>query len=109
MFRQHSPEGYHPLLDKIEIKTMAIGSQTLLTEFRLQKGAKLPAHSHPYEQTGYLVSGMLELTIGGETFVAEPGAAWSIPPGVEHSGVAKQECVAVEVFSPVREDYLAYA
>ncbi|PLX80482.1 MAG: cupin domain-containing protein [Desulfuromonas sp.] len=106
MFRNHSPEGYHQVLDKIELKTLAFGEKTLLSEFRLRKGAKLPSHSHPHEQTGYLVSGLLELTIGGETFLAEPGAAWSVPPDVEHSGVAKQACVAIEVFSPPREDYL---
>lgn len=106
MFRNHSPEGYHEVLEKIELKTLAFGDKTLLSEFRLRKGAKLPPHSHPYEQTGYLVSGQLELSIGGETFLAEPGAAWCIPPDVEHSGVARQECVAIEVFSPVREDYL---
>ncbi len=77
-----------------------------MTEFRLEKGAVLPAHSHPHEQTGYLVSGLLHLTIGAETYRVEPGGSWCIPGNVEHSAVAGDDSVAIEVFSPLREDYL---
>ena len=79
---------------------------TLMTEFRLEKGAQLPRHHHPYEQTGYLVSGRIRLTIGGDTFIVGPGDAWCIPENVEHGAQIEDDAVAVEVFSPVREDYL---
>ena len=36
----------------------------------------------------------------------EPGDSWCLPGGVEHSVVALEDSVVVEVFSPVREDYL---
>jgi len=106
MFRRHAPEGYLPAVPGIARKTLVHGARTLMTEFRLEAGAVLPRHAHPYEQTGYLVSGRLELTIGAETFVAEPGDSWCIPADVEHGGLARQDCVAIEVFSPLREDYL---
>lgn len=106
MFRQGDDSGYKEVLDKIRQKTLVYGEKTLLTEFRLAKGAVLPRHSHPHEQTGYLVSGRLDLTIGTETFQVEPGGSWCIPGSVEHCAIAGEECVAIEVFSPVREDYL---
>ena len=106
MFQQHSEEGYRPVLEGIELKTLAHGERTLLAEFRLAAGAVLPMHRHPHEQTGYLVSGRLRLTVGGETFEAGPGDAWCVPSEVEHGGEALVDTVAVEVFSPVREDYL---
>ncbi len=106
MFRKHDASGYKDVLDKIRLKTLAHGERTLLTEFRLDRGAVLPKHSHPHEQTGYLVSGRLDLIIGNETYAAAPGDSWCIPGNTEHHAVAHEDSVAVEVFSPVREDYL---
>ena len=106
MFYRKSEEGYRPVLDGIDLKTLAHGERTLMAEFRLAVGAVLPVHRHPHEQTGYLVSGRLRLTVGEETFEAAPGDAWTVPSDVAHGGQALADTVAVEVFSPVREDYL---
>jgi len=48
----------------------------------------------------------LRLTIGDETFDTLPGDSWSIPGDVEHGAAVLADAVAIEVFSPVREDYL---
>ncbi|MFO7753599.1 MAG: cupin domain-containing protein [Desulfobacteraceae bacterium] len=106
MFEKHSREGYTRVSDGIERKTLVYGENTLLTEFVLKKGHVLPEHSHPHEQTGYLVKGALKLTIGGETFDVKPGDGWCIPGGTEHWAEVLEDSVAVEVFSPVREDFL---
>ncbi len=52
------------VLDGITRKTLCYGEKTLMTEFKLQGGKTLPMHNHPEEQTGYLVSGHIILTIG---------------------------------------------
>ena len=106
MFQRHSDSGYRRILDGIDLKTLAYGERTLLAEFRLEAGAVLPVHRHPYEQTGYLVSGRLRLTIGEEIFDVGPGDAWTIASDLAHGGQAMIDSVAVEAFSPVREDYL---
>jgi len=106
MFTKASADGYLPAVPDIVRKTLVFGEKTLMSEFRLEAGAVLPRHAHPFEQTGYLVSGMLELIIGAETFLAGPGDSWCIPADVPHQGLARQACVALEVFAPLREDYL---
>lgn len=106
MFQKGNDDGYQVVLEKIRQKTLVFGEKTLLTEFRLEQGALLPSHLHPHEQTGYLVAGRLELTIGDATHRVEPGDSWCIPGGTPHRAVALADCVAIEVFSPVREDYL---
>lgn len=106
MFYKKSAGGYHQALEGIQIKTLVYGDKTLLTEFRLAKGNLLPRHAHPYEQTGYLVSGRIRLFIAEEIFEAEPGDSWSIPSQVPHRAEILADSVAIEVFSPVREDYL---
>ena len=107
MFKKKDALGYVKTLDKITRKTLVHGARTLMTEFRLEKGALLPRHKHLHEQTGYLVSGRMELTIGCETHAVSAGDSWCIPGDVEHSALAREDSVAIEVFCPVREDYLS--
>jgi quercetin dioxygenase-like cupin family protein len=106
MYAHAGHDGYVDVLPGIRRKTLTFGPATLLTEFRLEAGAVLPVHDHPQEQSGYLVAGRLRLIIDHETRLMEPGDAWSIPGGVSHGGEALEDAVAVEVFSPVREDYI---
>jgi len=89
----------------IDIRTFW-GDEMLLSVADLEPGAVLPPHSHPHEQGGVILSGELTLTIGDETRVLHVGDMYIAPGGVEHSGVAGLEgCVALDIFSPVREEY----
>jgi quercetin dioxygenase-like cupin family protein len=109
MFAKHVLEQYKAALPGIQMKTLCYGRRTLMTEFILEQGSMLPVHSHPYEQTGYLVKGHIRLKIGAEEHEVEPGDSWCIPPDVEHGAQILKDSVAVEVFSPVRKDYLPVA
>jgi quercetin dioxygenase-like cupin family protein len=106
MFLNGDDGGYLDALPGIRRKTLSYGDATLMSEFRLQAGYPLPSHEHPQEQTGYLISGRLRLTIGAETYDVAPGDSWSIPAGVRHGAEVLEDAVAIEVFSPPREDYL---
>jgi len=106
MFEKHNESGYHPAIKGIDLKTLVYGEKTLMAEFRLQKNSVLPRHAHPHEQTGYLVKGRIRFTIGTEECEAQTGDAWCIPGGVEHGAEILEDSVVIEVFSPVREDYL---
>lgn len=94
------------LLEGVRLVTRCWGEKTLMGEFHIKAGSQLPDHNHPHEQTGYLVSGHLNLTIDGIRQEFSPGDTWCIPGDVRHSAVAITDVVALEVFSPVREDYL---
>lgn len=106
MFEKRNNSGYQPALDGVERKTLVYGERTLMTEFRLRKGSALPRHAHPHEQIGWLLQGRIRLTIGVEEYEAGPGDSWCIPGRVEHGAQILEDSVAIEVFSPVREDYL---
>ncbi|MDD2898456.1 MAG: cupin domain-containing protein [Desulfuromonadaceae bacterium] len=107
MFEKNSDDGYRQVVDGIRQKTLVHGDKTLMVEFRLQKGALLPLHSHPHEQTGYLIKGHIRLTIGSDIHDVEPGDSWCIPGNAKHSAEIMVDSIAVEVFSPVREEYLS--
>ena len=106
MFMENNDRESKLHLEGIRYKTLTFGERTSLSEFSLEKGSVIPKHSHPHEQTGYVISGRLLFTIGDERFEAEPGDSWNIPSNVEHSVEVLEDTVVLEVFSPPREDYL---
>jgi quercetin dioxygenase-like cupin family protein len=107
MFYKHDARGYKRAAEGVKLKTLVHGEKPLLAEFQLEKGSRLPRHGHPHEQTGYLINGRIRLYIGDVLFEAEPGDSWCIPAHAEHRAEVVTDSVAVEVFSPVREDYLS--
>jgi quercetin dioxygenase-like cupin family protein len=107
MFTSHSADGYRTLAPGVELRVLSYGESTMLTEFRLAAGHELPAHSHPHEQTGYLVRGRITLRIGAESHDVAPGDSWCVAGGTEHGATILEDSIAVEVFSPIREDFLA--
>lgn len=106
MFAKANHTPFHEVVQGIEKRTLVFGEKTLMTEFRLHKGSTLPSHAHPHEQTGYQVSGRMQLTIGDQTYDTAAGDSWCIPGDTVHSAVCLEDAVALEVFSPLREDYL---
>lgn len=101
-----SNSGYIKAADGIFRKTLVYGNHALLTEFKLEAGKVLPRHAHPQEQVGYLVSGHIILHIGSESFDILPGDSWAILGDTEHLADIIEESTAIEVFTPIREDYL---
>jgi quercetin dioxygenase-like cupin family protein len=108
MYGTQSANGYTEIIDGIRIKTLCHGESMLMTEFLLRKDAILPEHSHPNEQTGYLVKGRIRLFIGDASKELTPGDSWNIAKDLKHRAEILEDSVAIEVFSPVREDYLKF-
>jgi quercetin dioxygenase-like cupin family protein len=106
IFGKQSKEGYKDSVKGVRQKTLCYGSRTLMTEFLLDKDNILPTHSHPYEQTGYLVKGHILLKIGDKQYDTLPGDSWCIPADVTHGAQIIEDSIAIEIFSPVREDYI---
>ena len=73
----------------------------------IDDGTLLPEHFHPHEQWLNLIEGELEVTVGGETQILQPGMCAYIPSNIPHSGRALTECKVIDVFYPVRQDFVA--
>jgi quercetin dioxygenase-like cupin family protein len=109
MFGTHSENGYAQTLEGIAMKTLVYGEKTLMSEFRLSKGAALPEHSHSHEQTGYLVKGSIRLFIESKSKVLTTGDSWCVPSDAKHRAEILEDSIAIEVFSPARTEYETYA
>jgi quercetin dioxygenase-like cupin family protein len=108
MFYKSTDDDFQKVLEGITIKTLVVGEKMLLSEFHMEKGSRLPIHAHPQEQTGRLLKGRIILSIGNEKSEILPGDCWIVPSNAEHGAEVLEESIAIEVFSPVREDYLRY-
>lgn len=108
MFKKTNVGKHTELVKGVHLKATVYGDKTLLTEVRMEEGAVIPPHHHPHEQTGYLVSGQVDFLVDGEHFMANPGDSWNIAGDVTHGATALVDSLVVEVFAPVREDYLPY-
>ncbi len=106
MFVKDSTKPLLAVVPGVQRKTLAVGENTLMSKFVLEAGSELPLHQHPHEQIGFLVSGRLILTIGDESCELEPGDSWAVPGNVVHCAKVIESAEAIEVFSPVRQDYL---
>ena len=78
----------------------------LLARAAFEDGAVGYVHSHPHSQVTYVESGVFDFTIGSETQRLKSGDGTYIPPGIDHGAVCVEAGVLLDVFSPVREDFL---
>ncbi len=69
-------------------------------------GVDLPEHHHPHEQWSHLLEGEIEFIVGGEKRKMKPGETAYIPGNVPHSGRTITECKLIDIFSPVREEWI---
>jgi len=85
------------------------GAQQMLSMVTIAPGGAVPLHSHPHEQTGIWLEGEADFTIGDHVQRVRPGDSYVIPGGVPHSvQVLDQPARALDIFTPIREDYLQY-
>jgi len=95
----------HQIFPGVEILTIA-GKDLMLSVVHLEPESIVLDHAHPHEQMGILLDGRLEFTVGSVTRLIGPGDVWRIPGGVVHRVRALEKSVALDVFHPIREDYL---
>ncbi len=96
----------HNIFSGVDIFTVA-GKRMMLSFVEFEPHAVVEMHSHPHEQMGLLLEGELTFTIGDEEHLVTQGQMWRIPGDVPHKAVAGDSPVkALDVFSPIREDYL---
>lgn len=101
-------------LNDISTKTLAPGIDgkyihgvgTTLGYVKIKAGSILNAHCHVHEQITFILEGELDMKIGGENYLLTAGTSHVIPSNVVHSAIAKTDCIVIDVFAPVREDYI---
>ena len=72
----------------------------------LKKGAVVPRHSHENEQLSHILSGSVRFEFPGRVLTASAGDVVEIPSHEPHRVEALEDSLAMDVFQPVREDWV---
>jgi quercetin dioxygenase-like cupin family protein len=87
-------------------KIMAWDDRLMMVRVDFEKGAIGTLHQHHHSQITHIESGIFEVEIGDEKRILTTGDAFYIPPNVMHGAVCHEAGVLIDIFSPVREDFL---
>jgi quercetin dioxygenase-like cupin family protein len=82
------------------------GEREMLAQIYLKRGALVPMHSHESEQMTYILQGALRVVVDGEEMTVREGEVLHIPSGVPHQAEALEDTFELDVFSPIRLDWL---
>ena len=87
-------------------RKIVTGEREMLAQIYLKKGAIVPLHDHEAEQMTYILQGALKFIINGEEITVREGEVLYIPSRVPHQAEALDDTFDLDVFSPIRQDWL---
>ena len=87
-------------------KILAYCDGMMCVENHIEKGAVGKLHHHPHTQITYVASGKFECTIGDETKIVGTGDTLLKQDGIVHGCVCLEKGILVDIFTPMREDFL---
>jgi quercetin dioxygenase-like cupin family protein len=89
-------------------RQMIVGENLMICRLRIAPNVTTPAHDHPHEQMTLVERGRALFTIGNEERIAQAGDVLHFPAGTWHGAtMLDEEVILVDIFSPIREDFLS--
>jgi quercetin dioxygenase-like cupin family protein len=90
----------------IKRKVMAYDDQMMVVKVAFEAGGIGAMHSHPHTQASYVASGKFDITIDGKTKILKGGDVYFVPSDLVHGAVCLEAGELIDVFHPLREDFL---
>lgn len=90
----------------VSLDSMAVGEKSMVCKMNYMVGNFATEHTHPHEQSGYVISGKYQMTIDDKEYQLNPGDSYAIPGNIPHSFKVIEAGEVIDVFTPIREDYL---
>jgi len=88
-------------------RQMVVGQNVMMVRFTFEPFLVTPEHTHPHEQMTLVVQGKVKFFIEGEVKIVSPGDVLHFPPHNRHGAtMLDEEVVLIDIFSPIREDFL---
>jgi quercetin dioxygenase-like cupin family protein len=102
---------WEQVAEGVKRKIMAFDEKLMLVKVEFEKGGIGVLHRHHHSQITHVESGTFEVQINGDKKTLTSGDVYYIPSNVLHGCVCIEAGVLIDVFSPMREDFVkpAYA
>ena len=88
------------------LDSLATGEKSIVCKMNYVAGDFATEHTHPHEQSGYVISGKYRMVDNGVEYELNPGDSYVIRGNVPHSFKVIEAGEVIDVFTPIREDYL---
>jgi quercetin dioxygenase-like cupin family protein len=94
------------IADGIE-RQMIVGDKLMVCRLRFRPHVVTAVHSHPHEQITLVEQGRVRFTIAGTECIADRGDVLHFASGIPHGAtILEEEVVLIDIFTPLREDFL---
>ena len=87
-------------------RKIVTGERETIAQVYLKSGCLVPMHLHESEQMTYVLQGALKFLVGGDEITVREGELLHIPSWIEHQAEALEDTFSLEMFSPIRQDWL---
>ena len=87
-------------------RKIVAGEREMLAQVYLKRGCVVPMHAHESEQMTYILQGALKFFVAGEEITVREGEVLHIPSRIAHQAEALDDTFSLDVFSPIRQDWL---
>ncbi len=87
-------------------KVMAFNEAMMIVKVAFEAGAVGTLHHHPHIQASYIAEGRFEIEIDGRKKTLSAGDVYFVPEGLVHGALCLEEGMLIDVFHPLREDFL---
>jgi quercetin dioxygenase-like cupin family protein len=91
--------------DKLWRKVVS-GEKAMVAQLGLSKDCVVPLHHHESEQISVVLQGAVKFELEGQELIVRGGEVLVIPSNLPHSALAIEDSTVIEVFSPIRHDWL---
>ena len=106
VFFKSEEKPWEPAGEGIKRQFVGYDTQIMMVKVMFEEGAIGYIHDHFHAQTTYVVSGAFKVNINGQERVLKAGDGFYIPPNVSHGAECLEKGMLIDVFSPMREDFL---
>lgn len=97
---------WETVAEGLKRKILTYDANLMMVLVAFEQGAIGAAHEHPHTQMSYIQSGRFVITIGNEERVLGAGDAYYIPPTIRHGAVCQEAGMLVDIFTPMRADFV---
>jgi quercetin dioxygenase-like cupin family protein len=106
VFIEDADTQWQEMAPGVKRKIMAYDEKLMVVKVAFESGGVGVLHQHYHTQITHVESGVFQVEIGGVKKLLSTGDAFYIPPNVLHGAVCIETGVLIDVFSPMREDFI---
>ena len=106
VFIENADIPWQAMAPGVRRKIMSYDERLMMVKVEFENGGIGVLHQHHHTQITHVQSGRFEVTIAAEKKILSAGDAFYIPPNVMHGAECLQAGILIDIFSPMREDFI---